>query len=238
MSKMSKSTHMGFYITYGKNKTFELPVNPAEVSIKYETDDKQTNIISYGEINQIGEYKLRNFDFDFVLPRHMKVTHYLTANKLKSRAQDYLSLLIKLYKAKKPIRFVISSTAVSIKMTIARFTFGFKDGYADEYACTLSLREYRSYAAKRVKPKKKKKKSAKKGKTRSKSVVKVSRGSIVVATGSLYSTAVGGTKLNATVKNRTVKVMLISPNAKYPYYIQTLTNQPLGWISKANVRGS
>lgn len=236
MSKMSKSTHMGFYITYGKNKTFELPVNPAEVSIKYETDDKQTNIISYGEINQIGEYKLRKFDFDFVLPRHMKTTHYLTANSFQPRAHSYLSLLIKLYKAKKPIRFVISSTAVSIKMTIAGFTFGFKDGYADEYACTLSLREYRSYAAKRVKPKKKKKKSAKKGKTRSKSATKITRGSIVVATGSLYSTADGDTKLGTILENQTVKVTLMIPNTKYPYYLQALMGKPLGWASKASVR--
>lgn len=228
-------THLGIYLTYGKNKTFELPVNPSELKIKYETDDKQSTVIGLGEINQLGEYKLRSFDLESTLPRHMKTTHYLTAKKLKARAQDYLSLLIKIYKSRKPIRFVVSSTAISIKVTISAFDFGFTNGYDGEYWYTISFTEYRSWAAKKVKPKKKK--VSKKGASRSKPAKKIGKGSKVIVNASLHSVASGGV-IGSTGRNITAKVKLIMRGAKYPYYIQQINGNLSGWVAKNGVRSA
>lgn len=230
---MAKKKHMGINLTDSKNKTFELPVNPAELMIKLETDDSTETVVKLGEINRIGEVKLRSISIESTLPVKPKNTHYITAKKPLSSAQKYIDKITKIHKSKKPVRLVLTTTKISVKMTIASFEYGFKSGNSDEYAYTLSLTEYKSYKAKKVKAKKKK--SAKKGKARAAPPKKIGRGSKVKVNGRLHLDSYGRGP-GVTERNATRKISLIAKGRAYPYHIVTLNGGARGWVSKSAVK--
>lgn len=53
---------------YTTNEKIELPVNPSDFKLKYETDDQSQTIINLGEINQIGKLKLTGLEIESTLP--------------------------------------------------------------------------------------------------------------------------------------------------------------------------
>lgn len=227
---------MKFSITDSKNKTFSLPINPKEYTIDAATDDKTVSVVKLGQLNLIGDEKLKSIEITSTLPVKTADVHYLSTTDVYKNGQTYLDKLSKLYKAKKPIRLVISGTKVSFKGIISEFKYGMADGFADEYTYTLKIGEYRAHKAKKVKQKKKKsKKVAKKGKSRSKPPKKISRGSKVIVNGRLHRDSAGrGPGL--IERNATRKISLVSPKAKYPYHVATLGGGARGWVSKSAVK--
>ncbi|MCL0319387.1 hypothetical protein [Apilactobacillus xinyiensis] len=170
--------HVGVYITNHLNKTVELPVAPAEMTIKKTTDDKKETVVKLGEVNRIGDNKLIEFSINIVIPTDIKHCHYLTAKNTLSNGNKYITFLDKIYKSKKPCRVVLTTTSISVRATL-NLEYGFKDGFAKEYACTLSFTEFKKFKAKKLKTTGKNKKVAKKGKSRKKPAHKKSRGSKV-----------------------------------------------------------
>lgn len=142
--------HLGFYLTNDANQTIELPINPAEVTVKYESDDKSETVVKLGEVNLIGEDKLQNISIESSFPIDPKEEHYTTSLDLMDSAQDYIDWIESARKLKKPIRLVISTTKISLKSTIASFEYGMKNGYDGEYIYTLALKEFRPYEAKKI----------------------------------------------------------------------------------------
>ena len=65
---------------YTTNEKIELPVNPSDFRLKYETDDQSQTIINLGEINQIGKLKLTGLEIESTLPDDY--THYLATDDL------------------------------------------------------------------------------------------------------------------------------------------------------------
>ncbi|MGJ4013041.1 hypothetical protein ACLOEZ_10540 [Levilactobacillus brevis] len=226
---------MKFSITDSKNKTFNLPINPKEFNIDAATDDKTVSVVKLGQINLIGDEKLKSIEIASTLPVKTADVHYLSTEAVYKNGQTYLDKLNKLYKAKKPIRLVISGTKVTFKGIISEFKYGMADGFADEYAYTLKIGEYKTHKAKKVKAKKKSKKVAKKGKSRSKPPKKIGRGSKVTVNGRLHRDSVGNGP-GATERNATRKISLVAPKAKYPYHVATLSGGARGWVSKSAVK--
>lgn len=226
---------MKFSITDSKNKTFNLPINPKEFTIDAATDDKTVSVVKLGQINLIGDEKLKTIDITSTLPVKTADVHYLSTKSVYKNGQTYLDKLTKLYKAKKPVRLVISGTKVTFKGIISEFKYGMADGFASEYAYTLKIGEYKAHKAKKVKQKKKSKKAAKKGKSRSKPPKKISRGSKVIVNGRLHRDSAGN-GLGANERNATRKISLVAPKAKYPYHVATLSGGARGWISKSAVK--
>lgn len=226
---------MKFSITDSKNKTFNLPINPKEFSIDAATDDKTVSVVKLGQINLVGDEKLKSIEIASTLPVKTKDVHYLSTTDVYKNGQTYLDKLSKLYKAKKPIRLVISDTKVTFKGIISEFKYGMADGFAEEYTYTLKIGEYKAHKAKKVKAKKKSKKVAKKGKSRSKPPKKISRGSKVIVNGRLHGDSAGRGP-GMTERNATRKISLVAPKAKYPYHVATLSGGARGWVSKSAVK--
>lgn len=66
--KKKKSTQMGFYLTNSKNGTIQLPVNPAEVSLKWEKDNQTYDVSRLGQISIPKYTKIREVNLSFPLP--------------------------------------------------------------------------------------------------------------------------------------------------------------------------
>ena len=226
--------HLGFYLTNDSNETIELPINPAEITIKRESDDKSESVIKLGEVNLIGEDKLQEISIESSLPVSPKEEHYVSALELLDTAQDYIDWIESARKLKKPIRLVVSTTKISLKSTITSFEYGMRNGYDGEYNYTLSLREFRSFKAKKIDAKQQ---LAKTVEERPSPPKKVGMGSTVIVNGLLHRDSQGnGTGL--TERNTTRKISLIAPGALYPYHVATLNGGARGWVKESDVRSA
>ncbi|APX72718.1 hypothetical protein M5C72_06315 [Companilactobacillus allii] len=225
--------HLGIYITDDANKTFELPINPAEVELTAETDDKSETVTGLGEVNLIGDSKLRSISVQSTLPLDPSSEHYVSAQNLLGSAQEYIDWLLNIQESKKPMRLVISSTKISFKATISSFQYGFKNGYDGEYVYTLTLKEYRPFLAKKVT----KEQSVISESTRPTPPNKVGIGSTVIVNGQLHRDSAGN-GLGLIEQNATRKISLINPGSSYPYHVVTLDGGARGWVKESDVKSA
>lgn len=224
---------MYFYITDNKNKTFKLPINPKEFKIEASTNDTTVNVVRLGEVSILGDEKLKSLEISSILPVKIKDAHYLSTSDVYKNGQTYLDKLEKIYKSKKTMRLVISTTKVNFKGIMSGFTYGMSEGYADEFQFTFKINQYQPHKA--IKVKAKKKKVAKKGKSRSKPPKKISRGSKVIVNGRLHLDSAGRGP-GQTERNATRKISLIQKGAKYPYHVVTLNGGARGWVKASAVK--
>lgn len=227
---------MQFKLTDSKNKTFALPLNPEEILIAGATEDSTVSVIKLGQINLVGDEKIKTIEIKSTIPVKPKEAHYLSITKPYAKGQSYLDKLSKIYKSKKQVRLVVTKTKISFKGIMSEFQYGMTGGNADEYTYTFKLTENKPHKAKKVKKSKKKKgKVAKKGKSRSAPPGKVGRGSKVIVNGRLHAGS-NGSGPGATERSATRKISLIAKGAKYPYHVATLSGGARGWVSKSAVK--
>ncbi len=229
---MYVDNHLGFYLTNDSNETIELPVNPTEIMVKRESDDKSETVIKLGEVNLLGEDKLQDISIESSLPIDPKAEHYVSALELLDSAQDYIDWIESARKLKKPIRLVISTTKISLKSTVASFEYGMKNGYDGEYTYTLSLKEYRPFEAKKIGVKQQPVQTVEE---RPSPPNKVGMGSTVIVNGQLHRDSQGNGP-GQTEQNATRKISLVAPGALYPYHVTTLDGGARGWVKESDVR--
>ena len=221
----------GIFLTdYKTSKTIQLPVNPAELKLKYEGDNSSQSVVNLGEINRLGNLKLVGTTIESTLP--CDATTYLANDDLQE-PQFYINFIKKIQKAKGHMQFVVSNTKISMPMTIESFEYGFADGYDEEYVYTLDLKQYREFSAVKVSKSKKKKKS-KKGKKRISPPKKFGVGSNVVVNGRLYMDS-NGNGPGAYEKNAKRKVINIATGHKYPICVG-VNGAARGWVKKSDVK--
>lgn len=223
----------GVFLTdYKNNKTIQLPVNPAELKLKYEGDDKSQTVVNLGEINQLGNLKLVEIAIESTLPVDSRT--YLAVDDLKE-PDFYIDFIKKIQKAKGHLQLVVAKTKISLPMTISSFEYGFEEGYDEEYKYTLELKQYRNFAAKKIGlTKKGKKKKFKKGKSRISPPKKFGVGSNVVVNGRLYMDS-NGNGPGAYEKNAQRKVINIATGHKYPICVG-INGSARGWVRKGDVK--
>ncbi|WEV40364.1 hypothetical protein [Lactobacillus sp. ESL0681] len=222
------------YLTnYKDNKTIELPVNPADLMVKYESDDKSQTVVNLGEINQQGFLKLSTLQIESTFPKEEE--HYVTTDDFH-KPDYYIKWLKKIEKDRGHLQLVVSSTKLSKTMTISSFEVGFKDGYDGEYAYTLELKEYRKASYTKVKKKKKKKsKKSSHKKKRTSPAKKIGRGSTVIVNGRLHADSDGHGK-GLYEKNAKRKVTNIANGHKYPIHVSLTSGGARGWVKKSEVK--
>lgn len=223
---------IGFYLTdQTTNKTIQLPVNPKEFKLKYETDDHTETITDLGEVNLLGGLKLASFSIESILP-HGK-PHYLAVTKVLS-PNSYIKQLKSIQNKKHKVRLVISTTKVSLLMTISGFEYGYVNAYMGDYSYTLELKQYRKFGYKKLSSPKAKGKKSGKTKKRSSPAKKVNVGSTVKVNGRLHADSYGrGT--GAYEKNATRKVLYIAPGREYPVCVG-IGKTARGWVKMSEVK--
>lgn len=228
---MAKKKKIAVYLTDYTNKSkIELPVNPSEITLEYETDDQQSSIVNLGEINRPGNVKLTSLTIDSVFPKYRM--HYVSSKKLW-KPETYVKKLKNIEKKKHHVQLVVSGTKISLTMTIQDFKYGFKDGFDLEYAYTLKLMQYRSFGYKKVKsPKKHGKKG--KSKKRVSPPKKINVGTKVKVSGRLHADSYGR-GAGMYEKNATRTILYVCPGRKYPVCIG-VNGKPRGWVKRSDVR--
>lgn len=216
------------YLTNQTTKEkIELPVNPSEVKLSYETDDSSHTIINLGEINNVGKVKLTSITISSVFPK--KKARYVSSKKFW-KPDTYIKKLKAIQNKKQKVRLVIASTKISVLMTISKFEYGFENGFADEYTYELQLKQYRSYKYKKIKSPKSKSK-----KNRSSPAKKVGVGSIVIVNGRLHRDSYGSGP-GVYEKNAKRKITYMAPGRAYPIHVALVNGGPRGWVKKSEVR--
>lgn len=222
----------GIFLTdYKTSKTIQLPVNPAELKLKYEGDNNSQSVVNLGEINRLGNLKLVGTTIESTLP--CDTTTYLADDNLQD-PQFYINFIKKIQKTKGHMQFVVSNTKISMPMTVESFEYGFADGYDEEYVYTLDLKQYREFSAVKVSKSKKKKKKSKKGKKRISPPKKFGVGSNVVVNGRLYMDS-NGNGPGAYEKNAKRQVINIATGHKYPICVG-INGAARGWVKKSDVK--
>lgn len=222
----------GIFLTdYKTSKTIQLPVNPAELKLKYEGDNSSQSVVNLGEINRLGNLKLVGTTIESTFP--CGTTTYLADDNLQE-PQFYINFIKKIQKAKGHMQFVVSNTKISMPMTIENFEYGFENGYDEEYVYTLDLKQYREFAATKVSKSKKKKKKSKKGKKRISPPKKFGVGSSVVVNGRLFMDS-NGNGPGAYEKNAKRQVINIATGHKYPICVG-INGAARGWVKKSDVK--
>lgn len=221
-----------FYLTdQTTGKTIKLPINPAEIKLKYETDDKQETIVNLGQVNILGDLKLVSLSIESAFP-NMTTFKPSYADKEAKKPDTYINALKKIQKSKHKVRLVVSGTKINLLMTISSFEYGMVDGFADEYTYTLELMQYKKFGYKKLKSPKKKGKKGKGG--RSKPAKKINVGSSVKVNGRLHADSYGR-GAGIYEKNAKRTVLYICPGRKYPVCVG-IGKTARGWVKMSEVK--
>lgn len=122
-----------------------LPVNPLEeVSFSVGTSSKTYDIISVGEVSELGNRKQITISLKSLFLKKMY--------PFAASYGVYVDEILKMMNDKKPVRFLIVGDGVNINLlcSIEDFKYDMPYGELNEYYYSLSLREYREHTAKKV----------------------------------------------------------------------------------------
>ena len=131
-----------------------LPVNPLEdVTLKIQGSNKQYEIVAIGEITKLGNRKLMTITINSLFVE----ADYHPFSQGGGSPESYVKKIKRVMDRKSTTRLVITGDGIDINMrcTIEDFSPSRKFGDWEDVYYTLSLKEYRSYSAKRLPTRKK-----------------------------------------------------------------------------------
>lgn len=124
-----------------------LPVNPSQMSIKYEGTHTSHSILNYGEIAIPDSRKLTSINFESFFPASEDAPYIVTPS-WQSPSQ-YIEKLTAWMDSKNKLEFTIEDCAnpLNISCLITSFEIDEKPGAPDDINYKISLKEYRDYKA-------------------------------------------------------------------------------------------
>lgn len=134
---------IGFYFS-GSGGTLRLPVNPAELTVKYQGNNQRTEVVKLGEINILRDRKLAGITLDFLLPGGDYYPFITGSWKPPAQIINYFRGALE---KKQPLRLVVSEFGLNMRMSVESVSEQRVAGDHESVLCSLSLLEYRSYAA-------------------------------------------------------------------------------------------
>jgi hypothetical protein len=221
------------YITNSRNNTVALPVAPESVQVNYETADSTSTVIGKGEINRIGDIKLRQIEIKCYLPLDSSHITYATVHR-KHRwklATSYLTFFQNIFESKKACRLVITGTNITLRATL-NYTYGMENSNAQEYMVDLKFTEHIPIKARKLATRHKR--AIKHGKRRGKPSHKISRNSKVMVTGKVYHTS--NAKTGKAIRNMKCVITAVAGRAKHRYHVKSVAGKNLGWIDKGAIK--
>lgn len=147
----------GYSITLSFNsgaEAIEIPILPEEINATIPSNSKSYDISKLGEINVIGNLKLREIGFSSLFPANWFPGCNVTDRELFSPLH-YVNRIQKWRKTKKPMRlvFVGSTYTINMPVSIEKFEVSEEGGAVGDLKYQIAFKEYRFYAARKVKAK-------------------------------------------------------------------------------------
>lgn len=241
------------------NVLYQLPVNPAEISVKQDADNEDNSVVNLGQVTSIGSPKLKTLEINSFFAWDINAPYVETKNSGVSiigggtvihsfkKPSEYVNFFRKIQSGKKPCRIIVTNRGINLLVTIESFQHTIEGGTHDR-RYVLSLREYRVHNERVVKKKVTTKKSTTTKtttKTQTTTVKKkttkttFSVGDKVTVNG-VFRYDSYGAKPHGKASARKGKIgrIIAKPKSgqKYPYHIVTDSGGWLGWVKKSEIK--
>lgn len=217
-----------------------LPVNPEDLTVKYSSSNKTSDVIGIGEINTPRTRKLQTIRISSILPADTSVPYASGSEE----AQDVLEFFGNALENKETVKVVISGSVVDLmlngsrRMTIEKFEPSIRGG-TDDATYTLDLKEYRNFEAKTVPlisaPTTSLAQTTMPSSNRPDDSGEITIGSTVIANGRVHLDSFGSSP-GKSLSNYEGKCNLINKSGSHPYHVTTPSGGYLGWMTSGSVR--
>ncbi|OMG45305.1 peptidoglycan-binding protein LysM [Paenibacillus macerans] len=135
-----------------ETEAFEFPVLPGEIEVSVAGNNKTYEISVLGEINVIKSQKLTEISFESMFPAFWFPACNVEQYELFPPSH-YIDLITKWRAEKQPMRLVLTGSTMNINMLVSVESFSWSEagGAPGDISYQVAFKEYRSYAAKKVK---------------------------------------------------------------------------------------
>jgi hypothetical protein len=218
-----------FYLEIS-GRRYMLPVNPGSITVDVPGRNEANEVVKLGEITQLAAKGLKAVSLDCFFPADKKHSLAISGSAYMP-PNEYVALIEKAMDGQQAIRLIVTDVKINMLVSIESFRWSIVDSTGDiEYS--ISLKEYREYAAKFVKTVTQ---QISPQPTRPVVSQEITIGCTVIVNGRLhrdsYGSGPGQTEVNATRK-----VNFIAKGRSHPYHV-TLTNGGWrGWVTAGSVR--
>jgi hypothetical protein len=239
---MATSAYDMYFILPDANKTkLHIPVNPEEISITYDGDNKRYNVINIGEVVTPRIPKLLSIEWSSLFTAH--AFQSILINPFAFYPPDYYTNILRgLQMSEDVFTFVIVRTSIdgstittNIQAVIESFKTTEKGGEVGDFYYTIKISEYRDYSPFAVTYKTVYGKTmASKTKQRAMPSSQIYLGCKVLVTGTLYLGPDSSVPLSG-VQKMSGTVAYIMQGSLNQYQIINSTGTVQGWATKDSV---
>lgn len=142
----------GLWLSFNnQEEVFELPVLPGKIEVTGKGEGSGYEVYGLGQINVIKSPGLAEYSFEAILPAAGNPYPFITA-RYYYEPRYYVDLIEKWRQTRHPIRFVYTGPSLQINTpaSIESFDWSETAGENGDIQISLSLKEYRFYAARRA----------------------------------------------------------------------------------------
>lgn len=127
----------------------QLPVNPEDLTITGSANNKTTNIVNLGQINDIGFPDLEELSISSFFP--FREASYVNTNGSFEKPDFYIKFFNDIKKDRKPFRLIITEININMLVSIESFEHTYQYG-TDDVDFTLELKEYKTHNIRILRP--------------------------------------------------------------------------------------
>ncbi|MGF2113350.1 hypothetical protein ACQUEU_04065 [Enterococcus casseliflavus] len=218
-----------FYLEIN-GRRYMLPVNPGAVLVDVPGRNESNEVVKLGEITHLASKGLKAVTFDCFFPASENHSMILNGSSFLP-PNDYCALIEKAMDDQKPIRLIITDSKINMLTSIESFNWSIVDSTGD-FEYSITLKEYREYAAKFVKTVTK---QVSQQPARPVVSQEITIGSTVIVNGRLHRDSFGSGP-GQTEVNATRKVNFIQRGRSHPYHVTLINGGWRGWVTAGSVR--
>lgn len=244
---------IGIFLTY-EGQVVQFPVNPSKIEVQSSANNKNTEIITIGDIVIPKLPKLHTVKWDSFFPYESWWTGVRTKGGFRS-AQFYLDFINKIRQDCKPCRLTVTGIEVvggmgyDQEVVIEDFSYYHQGGDHEDTYYSIAFKEYKDYSiflldtsAKTTTPAAKTetpKVTTEVGTQQPQAPVtpapkQITIGCDVILNGRVHYDSYGS-KPGKTFTNYKGKVNLINKKGTHPYHVTTPSGGWLGWVTEGSV---
>lgn len=232
---------IGIFLNY-EDEVVQIPVNPSELQVSAEGNNKTVEIIQLGDISILKKRKLQTISWDSWFPYDSWFPSIRTKGQFK-RPDFYVDYIEQIRDNCKPCRLIVTGIGINMQVSIEGFSYTHKAGEHEDKYYSISLKEWKPYKIIPVATDQSdlNRWGAKMGTTTQKPAApavapkQVTIGCDVILNGTVHYDSYGA-KPGKTFSNYKGKVNFINMKGSHPYHVTTPSGGWLGWVVSSAVQ--
>lgn len=127
-----------------KERLVQLPVNPEDLTIGSSANNKTSDTVGQGEINDLGFPKLKELRISSFLPKRYNNELYINTGGDFKEPDFYIKFFEDIKTAREPFRLIITDLDINMLVSIEGFEYTYQYG-TDDVDYELELKEYKEH---------------------------------------------------------------------------------------------